>query len=209
MSWYHYFFPRKVRFPDSKFNKDILVLDYGNSATLFSENLIESGPIMTQIWTRALRQLLPPTFTPHSILLLGLGGGSNAALVARKFPDAKITGVDIDPVMVEIGRKYFGLSQIKNLEIVVADALKYVDRLGADSQFDLILLDCFVGQNFPAKFEDPDFLQKLKNHGRFVLINHLWWHDYRLKTLAFMRSLSTRFFFVKTHTWTNTIISLV
>lgn len=209
MSWYHYFFPRKVHYPDSKFNKDILVLDYGNSATLFSENLVESGPIMTQIWRKALRKLLPPGFTPHAILLLGLGGGSNAALVARKFPEAKITGVDIDPIMVEIGRKFFGLSRLKNLDIVVADALIYVGHLKATDQFDLILLDCFVGQNFPPAFEDLDFLQKLKNHGRFVLINHLWWHDYRVQTLAFMRSLSTRFFFVKTHTWTNTIISLV
>lgn len=209
MPWINYFFPRRVHFPDSKFNKEIVVLDYGNSATLFSENLIESGPIMTQIWGAGLRRLLPTTFIPQTILLLGLGGGSNALLVARKFPQAKITGVDIDPVMVDIGRKFFGLSRLRNLKIVVADATAYVDHLGSADRFDLILLDCFAGQNFPKKLENLGFLQKLKNHGRYVLINHLWWHGYRSKTLAFMRSLSTRFFFIKTHTRTNTIISLV
>jgi len=37
-----------------------------------------------------------------------------AKIISEKFPNAKITGIEIDPMMVEIGKKYFGLEKIFN-----------------------------------------------------------------------------------------------
>lgn len=209
MSILNVFAPRKIKYPNSKYNKGIVVVDFGTSATLLSEALIESGSIMSHVWGTGIKRLIPKSFKPASILLLGLGGGSNAQLVSKKYPQAKIVGVDIDPVMVELGKKYFGLGKIKNLEIVVDDALNYVNKLKPNDQFDLVLLDCFIGENVPKKLGDPVFLRKLKTHARFVLINRLWWREHKAKTLAFMDFLSAHFVVVKTQTKTNTIISLV
>lgn len=209
MSLINYFFPRKIHYPDTKYNKKINVIDYGTSATLLSENLIESGQIMAHIWGVGINRLLPKTFVPKTVLLLGLAGGSNAHLINKKYPQAKITGVDIDRVMIDIGRKHFGLDKIKNLTLIVADAFLFVKQLKKDAKYDLVLLDCFIGESIPKKLEGLGFLKKLKDHSSFVLINHLYWHEHRAATQRFMRSLSTKFFFVKTHTRTNTIISLV
>lgn len=164
---------------------------------------------MTQIWQKGLNTFLPRNFHPQKVLLLGLAGGCNAKLINRYYPQAQITAVEIDPAMVEIGNHYFGLQKVNNLHIVIADALDFVNRLKSSDNFDLVLVDCFVGQSIPKKLENLAFIQKLKNHCRFVLINRLWWSKEKDITLNFFRSLSTRFFFIKTHTRTNVLISLV
>lgn len=209
MAFFNFFFPRKISFPDSHFNRRLLVVDYGTSATLFADGLIESGSIMSQIWQTGLKKLLPSDFVPQSVLLLGLAGGSNATLISRRYPEARITGVDIDPVMIEIGQKYFGLKKIKNLSLVIADAFTFVHHLPPETQYDLVLLDCFIGQQIPSRMEDLDFLHRLRTHSRFLLINHLWWHEHRSASQRFLNSLATRFFFIKVHTRTNMVVSLV
>ena len=209
MNFLNLFFPRRIYLPDSQFNKNISLLRYSNSTTLFVDGLIESGDIMSRIWQKGLDSLLPKSFTPQKVLLLGLAGGCNARLINRYYPQAQITAVEIDPAMVDIGQKYFALDKIKNLHLVVADALDYVMNLPNSEHFDLVLVDCFVGQQIPQKLENINFLKKLKQQSRYVLINRLWWSHEKDVTLNFFRSLKPHFFFVRTHTVTNVLISLV
>ena len=111
--------------------------------------------------------------------------------------------------MVELGNQYFHLGKVKNLNIVIADALTFVNELKSSDQFDLVMVDCFEGNEIPKKLESVSFLKNLKDHSRFVLVNRLWWYKYKIKTSAFFRSISPAFFFVKAHTYSNVIISLV
>lgn len=208
MSLRHLFLPETKKFPDTKYNQNISLHLYFSQPTLIVDGLIESGNVLTHIWKTGLKKLLPKSFIPQTILLLGLGGGSNTLPVRRLFPEAKITAVEIDPLMVEIGQKYFGLKKIKNLEIVIMDALLFARELKTEN-YDLILVDCFEGKYIPKKLENLDFLQLLKDHSRFVLINRIFWYDYRKSSLSFIRSLATRFFFVTAHTYSNLLISLV
>jgi len=209
MSFLSLFLPRKYTFPNSKYNKNISVLQYLNSTTLAVDGLIESGDVMTRVWKKGITVLLPKTFVPQNVLLLGLAGGSNAHLINRYFPKAKITAVEIDSFMIELGKKYFQLDKVKNLKIVIADALDYANNLKDKDQFDLALVDCFEGKIIPKKLEDARFFKKLKDHSRFVLINRLWWRDAKITTLNFFRRISPHFFFIKAHTGSNVLISLV
>jgi len=173
------------------------------------DGLIESGFILTHIWKTGLKNLIPKAFKPKSVLLLGLGGGSNAKLVSRFYKDAKITAVEIDSGMVDIARKFYRLDKIKNLEIVIGDALDYVMNLPETPKFDIVLVDCFVGKYIPKKFENLEFVAKLKTCSRFVLINRIYYQEHHEATMSFVRSLASKFFFIKTHTGTNVVISLV
>jgi len=209
MNFFRLVFPQKISFPDTPFNKNIYLLQYLTTPTLFVDGLIESGSIMTSIWNKGLRSLLPRSFQPQKVLLLGLAGGCNAHLVNHFYPRASITSIEIDPFMIELGNRYFKLGQVKNHRIVIADALEYIDRLDSKTQFDLILVDCFVGKEIPQKLQTPQFLEKLKDHSQYVLINRLWWYQGKIDTLKFFRSISPFHFFIKTHTRTNVVISLV
>ena len=203
MSFRHLFFPQTLKLPDSKFNHHISINLYFLQPTLHVDGLIESGDILTHIWKTGIKKLIPKYFIPKTILILGLGGGSNTLLVRRLYPKAKIIAVEIDPFMVEISKKYFGIGKVKNLEIIVDDALHFAANLTSKDNYDLILVDCFEGKYIPHKLED------LKDHSRYTLINRIHWYDHHLPTINFMRSLSTRFVFVTARTVSNLIISLV
>lgn len=209
MNILNYFLPKTYKFPDSKYNKNISVLNFINSTTLVVGGLVESGDVMTRVWKKALTKLLPKTFKPKKVLLLGLAGGCNAHLVNHYYPESKMTAVEIDPPMIDLGKKYFKLGKVKNLNIVIDDAIEYVKSLNEEDKFDLIMVDCFIGKEIPKKFEAINFLKDLKKHGRFVLINRLWWQEHKTQTSNFFNSLSSRFYYIKTHTISNVIISLV
>lgn len=209
MSLRHLFFPEKISFPDTSFNKNISLHRFFSQPTLFADGLIESGDIMSHIWGVGIKKLLPKSFVPQKILLLGLGGGSNAHLVARRYPSAQITAVEIDSQMVAISRKYFRTDKIKNLKIVVADAEDFAKRLTPKDYYDLILVDCFLGQSIPLKLERLDFVRTLRNHGRFVLFNRIAWYEHRPATMRFLRTLATEFFFITASTRSNLLFSLV
>jgi len=86
--------------------------------------------------------------------------------IKNRWPEAKIIGVEIDPEIIKIGRKFFGLGEIKNLEIIKANAFKWVDGhfndLNHQSKFDLIIIDLYLGKEFPKEVESEEFLKNLK-----------------------------------------------
>jgi len=200
--------PKIYRLPDSKYNRNISVVKGFGEPTLVSDDLIESGHLLTHIWKTGITRLLPKEFSPQSILLLGLGGGSNTILVRKMYPQAKITVIEIDPQMVDIAYKFFGLKKHKNLEIIVDDAEYYVKNLGS-KRFDLILVDCFVGKFIPASLQQINFIKSLYSHSRFTLINRIWGNEHHLETVFFLRKISKHFLYLKTHTQTNIIVSLI
>lgn len=215
MRFLRLFFPRQTNFPNTPFNKNIHLVQGLGEPVLVVDSLIESGRLLTDIWRIGLQAHLPRSFSPQKVLLLGLGGGSNAHLVRRLYPQAKITAVEIDPQMVEIAKKYFKINKIKNLQIVIADAEKFVNNLSStvdnlqSKPYDLILVDCFEGKYIPKSLQTLNFAKKLYSLGRYILINRIWWNEHHLETVFFLRNLSKHFFYLKTHTQTNIVVSLV
>jgi len=194
---------------DPRFNKNISVIKTHGEPILVVDGLIESGRILTHIWKTGIDYHLPKGFSPKSILFLGLGGGSNVIYAHQKFPNAKLTAVEIDPQMVGIANKYYKLDKkVPGLEIIIADALDYVNALTTE-HFALILVDCFEGKYIPKKLEDLDFIDGVKSHSKYTLINRIWYNEHHFDTIFFMKSLSTRYVYSKVHTSTNVILSLL
>ncbi len=88
--------------------------------------------------------MLPPE-CPRRVLLLGLGGGTVAHLLARRCPDTRIVGIERDPEVLAVAFSELGLDTMHNLEAVEADAFAWVaERVVAEpASFDLICLDLF------------------------------------------------------------------
>ncbi len=105
-------------------------------------------------WTAML-----PEAAPTSALLLGLGAGTLAHLLTRRYPEVRITGVDADRQVVEFAQRHFDLS-LPNLTIVLADAFEYVR--GADRRFDYVAVDLFCGRTLPREILARPFLRRLQ-----------------------------------------------
>ncbi|MBI9034627.1 MAG: methyltransferase domain-containing protein [Bacteroidales bacterium] len=98
----------------------------------------------------------------QNVLILGFGGGSVAKVLRKEYyPEAKITGFEIDDEVLRLGRKYFKSSSIKNCRLIHHDAYLF-DRFCGNQKFDLIIFDVYIGLNVPEKFEQDDFLITLK-----------------------------------------------
>lgn len=98
----------------------------------------------------------------RNILLLGLGAGNIPAIIEEELVmHCKITAVEKDPLMIELGKKYFDLNRFKHLQTIREDASVYVKH--CKHQYELIIIDLFVDNNVPEMFTHEDFLAQLEN----------------------------------------------
>lgn len=131
--------PQTVEVVKSKFNGVIKVTKYRGNYSVWVGGFEQSGPIYVEkLWRSALNNITIQQ--SNNILILGLGCGTLAPLIFKKWPEAKIVGVEIDPTMINLGKKYFNLSGYKNLKIIQGDAKK--QKL---TGYDLIICDAYLG----------------------------------------------------------------
>jgi len=112
-----------------------------------------------------------PNKKPDTVLLLGLGAGTVARMLLEKFPQVKITGVEVSSDVVGVALKHFDLDKF-SIDIVLNDAYSYVFE--HSKVFDLIIVDIFDGDNFPLRFLTPKFIrrcQELLTKGGELYIN--------------------------------------
>jgi spermidine synthase len=177
---------------ESKYNGHLRVLKtWGMGTYIQADGLTQSGGIVESIWKSTLKQIKYKNI--HNILILGLGGGTLAKLLRKKYSDAKITGIEIDPIMIELGKKYLNLDK-HDIDIQIADVDSYT--LNA-IPYDLVVVDMYSGDNFPKEFESDEFLNKLKKFP-IIIINRLYFGDKRPDTVRFGNRLEKIF---KKVTW--------
>ena len=143
------------------------------------------------------------TSTTTNVLILGLGAGSVINAINKHFPKARILGIEIDPMMIELGKKYLNLSECKNLEIKIADAFKWVQKSGDSNHqtiFDLILIDLYLGRKVPEKMESEKFLSAIKelltNKG-IVIFNFLRTKEKKIEFQEFLNKLKKSYPHIK------------
>ena len=178
----------------SEYNGDIKVVrSLGYGTYIQVEGLTQSGGIVESIWKSTLKRIAySQKRIVKNCLILGLGGGSAAKLVRKYWPDCKITGVDIDPVMAELGKKYLGLGQIR-MEIEICDALTYPL---STVRCDLVIVDLYCGDEFPKKFESKRFrslVHGLLTDSGVAVFNRLYYGEKRKEAVKFGNKLEKIF----------------
>jgi hypothetical protein len=178
----------------SKFNGKIKVIrNLAFGTHIQAGGITQSGGIVENIWKDTLKKIVncPPAGRAGKLkidncLILGLGGGTAAKYVRLLWPNAKVTGVDIDPIMVELGNKYLGLDKV-NVDIKITDAYGF-----NSSGYDLVIVDLYNGDQFPGKFEDDKFLKRLTKN-KLVIFNRLYFGDKRSIAVKFGNRLQKIF----------------
>ncbi len=206
MDFKTFFSPQVVKDFKSKLNTQIQIVNYGGRLRLDMGGLIQSGRLIESIWNTGFKKLLSKDFSPNKVLILGFGAGSVASLIHRKWPQALITGIEIDPVVIKIATDYFKAKQIPGLEVINADAFDYVSKLKSD--YDLVIVDCYLGDQVPKKLQSLSFFKKLKKHSSVILINRLFWDDYKRVSLKFLDLLDHHFTTKTIRTSSNFLISI-
>ncbi len=100
-----------------------------------------------------------PDVRPGRALLLGVGGGTLAALLTRRFGPIALVGLDDDPDVLTLGRRDFYLA-LPNLDLILADAVQFT--LACPSRFDYVAVDLFHGASTPRALTSRPFLGALR-----------------------------------------------
>ena len=125
------------------------------------------------------------------VLVLGLGAGSIPVYLHRFIPDAAIDAVELDPGVIDVSRKYFGLRETENFHLIESDGRVFLKR--HTEPYDLIFVDVFAGSYIPFHLMTKEFYQlvreRLAPHGvaafNFLPVVDLFESNVRTVRLAF------------------------
>jgi len=127
----------------------------------------------------------------ESLLILGLGGGSQVKLFNQLYRVNHITGVEIDPLIIKLGKQYFDLNE-SNLTTLEQDAYLLFDT--SSQKYSFIIIDNFKENVFEGNCQSKSFLEKAKNHLELegaLLLNKLKDDVTNINTLESLTSIFT------------------
>lgn len=182
----------------SPYNGKIVILGGIEGPRILVGGLSQSGWLVRKIWKSGIKRIKQEIVNPERILILGLGGGSSSELTQEYFPNAHVKGIEIDPKMVEMGKKYLKLGEITNLEIIIADVREFLPKVKSAIRrkkakpYDLILVDLFVGTKIPEEFKEEKFLLNLldiSSTRSIIAFNHFYAYSDREEAIKFSQKL--------------------
>jgi len=169
-----FFVPVTIHSKNSQVSKNLEVTWNNGQLVLDSKNTNYSYGSLQRILRKGLNYIGFERIRQFdNVLLLGVAGGSVVkTLVDEVKFKGEITGVEIDPRVIELANSYFGLDEIPNLKIVIDDAFEFV--LKTREKYDLIIIDIFQDTTMPNFLFEDFFINRinflLKVNG-FILFN--------------------------------------
>lgn len=122
------------------------------------------GPGASYTDAAHLSRLLRPTV--RRVLIIGLGGGTIPKQLVHYYPDTTVDVVDVDPMVVGLAGKYFGVQPSDRLHIHVLDGRIFLTR--ATEKWDLILIDAYTtnryGDTIPPHLVTQEFFREASRH---------------------------------------------
>jgi len=115
-------------------------------------------------------------FSPSSILEVGCNCGPNLYILAKKFPNVEIRGIDINSMAVQKGNEWFTQEDISNVKLFVGKADDL--RQFRDKSFDVVFTDAVLIYIGPDKIKKV--IEEMLRVTRKALI-FLEWHCFDSK----------------------------
>jgi spermidine synthase len=93
--------------------------------------------------------------------IIGLAGGTIARQVTAAFGPIPIDGVELDPAVVDVGRRYFGMTE-PNLHVYVGDGRTFLRA--THETYDLVNVDAYQQPYIPFHLATKEFFEEIKAH---------------------------------------------
>lgn len=169
-----YFYPITVYNKSSNISKSLEVTLYNGKTLLNTKNTNYSYGSLQSVLKKGLLTIGQSEISKmNSVLVLGVAGGSVVKTLITDFKFTKsITGVELDPEIIEIANSYFDLDKISNFKCVIEDAEKFVST--STDKFDLIIIDIFKDTEMPEFLFEESFINIIKqrlNINGYIIFN--------------------------------------
>ncbi|MGZ3460294.1 MAG: spermidine synthase [Archangium sp.] len=159
----------------------VFVVDVGNQRSLrfgspegtLQSTILKSDPLAVPTsYVRVATAGLALTEGRSRVLVVGLGGGAFPMLLHRLLPRMRVDVVELNPVVVDVARRFFGVHEGPRLQLHVEDGARFMTRQGP--RYDLILLDAFSDSGTPDHLKDSLFFEDVRRRlapGGVVVLN--------------------------------------
>jgi hypothetical protein len=88
---------------------------------------------------------------------LGNAGGTIARALGKFYPEASVDGVELDPAVSRVGRRWFGMEDNPRLTVHNADARPFLRH--TDERYDLIIVDAYHQPYVPFYLATREFFR--------------------------------------------------
>lgn len=141
----------------------IITMTFGYNRRLYveSEYNKENERELPVVYTRYMTVGLAYAKAIDSILEIGLGGGRTSWYIHKTLPNTSVTTVELDPEVISLAKKYFGIREENNFNIVARDGRIYLAK--NTSQYDMILIDAYRGPFVPFHLLTKEFYSLVKS----------------------------------------------
>jgi spermidine synthase len=146
--------------------KTELILNEGQAVHSIydSSSLVTGGPWDYFLIADSFRPAQAIEPVPKDIAILGLAGGTAARQYTAAFGSGvDITGVEIDPEILNVAKKYFHLDE-PNVHPVVDDARYWLDTQAG--QYDVVVVDAYRQPYIPFHLTTREFFSEVRGHLR-------------------------------------------
>lgn len=169
-----YFYPVTVYNKSSNISKSLEVTLYNGKTLLNTKNTNYSYGSLQSVLKKGLLVIGKTEISKmDSILVLGVAGGSVVKTLFTDFEFTKsITGVELDPEIIEIANSYFDLDKVANFKCIIDDAEQFVYT--NKDFYDLIIIDIFKDTEMPEFLFQESFISAVKqrlNKNGYILFN--------------------------------------
>jgi spermidine synthase len=151
----------------------MLILNEGHAVhSVYDPNELLTGGPWDYVMIASLLVEDGERVPPRDALLIGLAGGTMARQLTAAYGPLPIDGVEIDPEIAAVGRDWFALDELANVEVVVADG-RYALRT-VDQQYDLIGVDAYRQPYIPFQLTTREFFEEISGRlrpGGVVMVN--------------------------------------
>ena len=106
----------------------------------------------------------PPPYTSDqvcSLCMIGLAAGTTPRQYTAVFGPIPIDGVEIDPLIVDVGRRLFAMTE-PNLRVHVADGRYFLAR--TEARYDVIAVDAYRLPYIPFHLTTQEFFTEVRRH---------------------------------------------
>ena len=190
--------PKTIKTYESDFHGTIEIQQFLGKYSIAAGTLTQSGGLVEQLWRKGIKYLVKKVFFskknyPQEVLILGLGGGSMVKHIYHAWLKSQITAIEIDPIMIKLGKKYFNIQKYNNLSIIIDDVHKWLES-NRKQQFDLVLVDLYQGNSIPTKAQSTQFFKSTKTvlkPGGVALFNRFTLEGQEKEALLYKKRLES------------------
>jgi spermidine synthase len=109
-----------------------------------------------------------------SMAMIGSAAGTAGRVFNAIYGPLPVDGVEIDPEIVEVGRRYFALDELKSYTTYEQDGRTFLQTEGRDKKYTVIGIDAYRQPYIPFHLTTVEFFQEVRDHltpGGAVMIN--------------------------------------